>query len=699
MNKNSIGKLVQISCLLAALVALTNALSIAKCTKNDTGNQYLTTNNGRLRGSCSFVAVNNTNEDYSTNVYRWLSIPYAEAPARFQQSQPSQPWSEELDATKWPNSCHSSEDISSLEKDEQFGGYTMWLTNKKHTNTSENCLFLNMWLPASVYLKLNYTEMASHRAPIMVFLHGTSGTPVLDIYDPSVFVATTGVIAISISYRSGLLGFLHLDDDLSGNQGLYDQYLALKWIYENAEHFGGDKSRITLVGSSNGAASVGYHLMYRESWPYFRNAILQAGSPFHPFAAPITSSEAAYRTREFLQFINCGTAKTPRNELIECISNKPADELVKKANDFTIKMLNGNHKVSFLFKDVFQPVIDGKFIVEMPQEAVENDSFKNCSILTGFAHDEGSMFIAYAGLMGTKITEIKRQILISHHTLAKFLREYFEFFPSVSQKASKLLIDSVLYEYTKIVDAVDHNDSLLLRSNYFNILNRIIGDVGFVCPSLKMADVFAEKHRNVYVYLNNHRLSTSPWPSWYGTVHADELALIFGQPLSGRHATSVISANPWLTYKSKYTQDERALSYDIMNYWASFIKFDDPNKLSEFREPMIKKWPEYIKLNRSARINSSLSENQYLAFRLSGSPTGKNYAIEQCQFWNHLVPNIIEEKRRIEEDAMKNECKANDAAPASINQEKQQPSESNRLNASLALFSSLILFILFFLFC
>lgn len=55
--------------------------------------------------------------------------------------------------------------------------------------------------------------------------------------------------------------------------------MALKWINENAKTFGGDRSKITISGQSAGAWSVGYHLFYKESWSYFRNAIMQSGGP------------------------------------------------------------------------------------------------------------------------------------------------------------------------------------------------------------------------------------------------------------------------------------------------------------------------------------------------------------------------------------------------------------------------------------
>ena len=61
---------------------------------------------------------------------------------------------------------------------------------------------------------------------------------------------TEEVVIVTINYRMGLFGFLSLgSESCPGNQGLWDQLLALKWIKENIAAFGGDVNNVTLIGT------------------------------------------------------------------------------------------------------------------------------------------------------------------------------------------------------------------------------------------------------------------------------------------------------------------------------------------------------------------------------------------------------------------------------------------------------------------
>lgn len=86
-----------------------------------------------------------------------------------------------------------------------------------------------------------------------------------DNYEATYFL-DKDVIFVTVNYRQGILGFLTTaDSEASGNFGLKDQRLALKWVQENIEFFGGDKNRVTLFGISSGSASVHFHTLSKST--------------------------------------------------------------------------------------------------------------------------------------------------------------------------------------------------------------------------------------------------------------------------------------------------------------------------------------------------------------------------------------------------------------------------------------------------
>jgi acetylcholinesterase len=269
------------------------------------------TQSGYVRGRSYFLDYHlkelKPYEKRSKRKYRvnaWLGIPFAEKPIgnlRFKRPLPVKSWPGILNATKMPNTCYQLPDTVF----EAHDGIEMWNPN---TKVDEDCLYLNIWTP----------HPKPRNAAIFVWIYGggfCSGTSTLKIYDPKTIVAETHVIFISMQYRVSMFGFLYLDDEKApGNMGLIDQYLALKWIHNNAQYFGGDVSRITLVGESAGAVSVSFHLLSPLTKNLYRNAIMESGTALADWAT-LSSKEAIRRSTDILAALGCvGTV----DEIIEC---------------------------------------------------------------------------------------------------------------------------------------------------------------------------------------------------------------------------------------------------------------------------------------------------------------------------------------------------------------------------------------------
>ncbi|KAF9824444.1 hypothetical protein SFRURICE_002505 [Spodoptera frugiperda] len=132
------------------------------------------------------------------------------------------------------------------------------------------CLQLNIYVPNNASF--------SNKVPVMVYIHGGSfirGSKAMENLSPK-FLIRNDVIIVSINYRLGPYGFLCVSAPGYSNQGLKDQILALKWVKDNIEAFGGDSSKITAFGQSAGAMTLDLQLLTTKDLVH--RAIIQSGT-------------------------------------------------------------------------------------------------------------------------------------------------------------------------------------------------------------------------------------------------------------------------------------------------------------------------------------------------------------------------------------------------------------------------------------
>ena len=143
---------------------------------------------------------------------------------------------------------------------------------------SEDCLFLNVWRPASA--------TPGAKLPVMVWIHGggfTGGSGASPNTSGAQF-ARQGVVLVSVNYRLGRFGFFAFPalsrerpDETKGNYAYMDQIAALQWVKRNIAAFGGDPNNVTIFGFSAGGVSVHSLLASPMARGLFHKAIAQSG--------------------------------------------------------------------------------------------------------------------------------------------------------------------------------------------------------------------------------------------------------------------------------------------------------------------------------------------------------------------------------------------------------------------------------------
>ncbi|MGI4819965.1 MAG: carboxylesterase/lipase family protein [Janthinobacterium lividum] len=302
-------------------------------------------------------------QEGSVNI--WRGIPYAQAPVgelRFRAPQPPLPWQEVREAAAFgPVAPQLSVGLESR--------FDVRPNPAMLPVQSEDCLFLNVWTPTAA--------TSASQLPVMVWIHGGSfvtGSGSTPLYDGSRFAARGEVIVVTLNYRLGPLGFLHLAELVPGcdnNLGLLDQLAALRWVHENISAFGGNPERVTLFGESAGAMSIAALLGMPAAQGLFQAVILQSG------AARLQPPARAKQVAEALaQSLSAGDPAQ--------LLTLPLAQLLQGAQQLLRTTPGGLP---------FQPVLDGQTITMHPLVALAAGNWRGLPLLLGTNRDEGNLFV------------------------------------------------------------------------------------------------------------------------------------------------------------------------------------------------------------------------------------------------------------------------------------------------------------------
>ena len=337
-----------------------------------------TTRSGVVRG---VGLAASTTERRARDVSVFRGIPFAastEGENRFRAPRREPGWSGVRDATMFGTIAPQSP--TPLEA--MFGATAVAV--------GEDCLNLNVWTPGC--------DAAAR--PVLVWIHGggfMTGSGTTPWYDGARFAANHDVVVVTINYRMGAFGYLHLagatatdpdgsDSSTNSNCGLVDQIAALHWVQESIASFGGDPASVTVFGESAGAMSVGTLLGTPSARGLFARAILESGA-----AGNVSSETAGSETARAVLDEAGFTSDAVGIKALRALS---VDELLRVSDAV------GN-RIGVTGRLPFQPTVDGDTLAHHPLEAVRSGSAAGVDVLFGTTRDEMRLFTLVDTSLGT----------------------------------------------------------------------------------------------------------------------------------------------------------------------------------------------------------------------------------------------------------------------------------------------------------
>ena len=504
--------------------------------------QTVDTDVGKFIGYVDNVSFNGIQRQ----VVKYIGIPYAEPTGgenRFAEPKPKQQLSEPYIAnrTDLPNICP-----------QLFGGYI--LAETTDGRMSEDCLHLSIYAPAGTL------NTGSQKYPVLLWIHcGSFVVGLSDQYPGDVLSGFNDVILVVVNYRLNVFGFFSTGDGtVTGNQGLFDQALAIKWVHDHISNFGGDPKEVTLFGGSAGAVSVLYQAMYVGNEGYIKRAIVQSASPM---------AVANPNMMPFAAFAGCNQSTS--TEVVKCLREMSWKDLSDKAENPN----SGAH---------FAPVVDGKFIKRSLLEIIadpnseEMQRFAKIDAIFGVNNLEGAMYMlpVYGKVVpGVREEDLKwisinvtHEMEISRPLLESTIMPSIIIPRTFPSGVPDIVKDAIISKYS---DWNDPNNPKNIRDKVMDLTT----DLEFAVNAVKSANARVQAveatrgQANTYFYQYSYFSDIfKARPSWMhtGADHADEILSVLGfsdkQALFAKY--HVTSYTP--------TPSDIKMSSLVMNYWVNF---------------------------------------------------------------------------------------------------------------------------------
>jgi carboxylesterase type B len=468
---------------------------------------------------------------------------------------------------------------------------TTWGARISDMPQSEDCLTLNVWTPSGTPPEGGFPVMFYIYGG--AYLHGGTSDP---LFDAVSLVASQDVIVVTANYRIGALGFLAGkigNATFTGNYGILDQQLAMKWVQKNISAFGGNPANVTLFGESAGAISVSLHLLsIPSSEPLFQAAIIESD----PVGAPMALPDRAQQIAEaFAKNLGCDNIDDPLKCLLAIVPGSLATTPSIIAAQQSKDVISTGVKQGLGVFLMWAPYLDGQLIVRQILDGTMSGNLKKPTIW-GMNRNEVPVFT----------TAIPENIF-SKTCYSQLIPFYLG-----DDKGANVLNHS---PYTPSNDAATNKAAFanILESRVFHCASQVaVRQDGAPAPYPNKYDYQFTHHSD---WESNTLFKTTPECGEPGAAcHEAELPYVFNTP-----GVFVDGSNP----PSAFTSEEAKLSAAMQTYWGNFAKNKNPN----IGNPVPIPWPKFA---------TGAKNTTYL---ILDTPPSTQDALPddfQCAFWDSI---------------------------------------------------------------
>ncbi len=286
---------------------------------------------------------------------------------------PAEPasWKGVQDAKNYGNTC-----LQTLTGN-PGGLFTSWAPDPEPP-LSEDCLFLNVWTPS----------LEGNDRPVMVWLHGggfSTGSGTSNVYDGARLAARGDVVVVTINHRLNVLGYLALGHygegfENSASAGVLDMVLALEWVRDNIENFGGDPDNVMIFGESGGGSKVSTLMAIDEADGLFHRAVIQSGA--------------------LLRFLDQDFAQAESDKVVEKLGLTA--ETIDEIKTMPIEEIRAAARGT---RAALAPSIDGNVLTDHPFVPEAAAPGADVPLMLGWNRTENTLFAAIFNQAAFELTE------------------------------------------------------------------------------------------------------------------------------------------------------------------------------------------------------------------------------------------------------------------------------------------------------